>query len=50
MMTQIVLWVLAVVILVGIVVCIVQKKYQYAIALGFLEIVIVLYNNLFVLK
>ncbi|MBI5072482.1 hypothetical protein HZA99_01555 [Candidatus Woesearchaeota archaeon] len=50
MITQTVLWVFAIITLIGIVVCITLKKYNYAIALGFLEIVIVLYNNLYLLK
>lgn len=49
MITQTILWLLAVITLIGIVFCIAKKKYDYAIALGFIEIVIVLYNNIYLI-
>lgn len=49
MITQITLWIGAIIVLIGIVVCIIKKRYNYAIALGFLEILIILYNNLYLL-
>lgn len=50
MITQTTLWLLSIVVLIGIVVCITKKMYNYALALGILEIVIILYNNLYILK
>lgn len=49
MITQTILWLLAVITLIGIVFCIAKKKYDYAIALGFIEIIIVLYNNIYLI-
>jgi hypothetical protein len=50
MIKQFIPWILSIILLIAIVICIIKKKYNVAIALAFLEILIVLYNNLFILQ